>query len=466
MNSNSTRVLAAAAIAACLLLPCLVFAQTTIESIDPVWQRSDERHGYLWWQTATDGIPDVVYYGTEDRTWTWTTPASSTWPHYDAGRSVSWFFTWEGDITANSWFRTTLPAKPGKRLVGFSLTSADKPGQGIGINDGIYVFVDGQFSGAFASVTAQRASNGGVFLNGLFPTEWNCEDLWSQVNDAGSTSHEIAVAFEEDFGWGGLTRLRIVAEYEDIDDSCPASNSIRVNLSDYTLLLLGDYNGGHDVEGKVAAGGNITLTDFSVGHRVPDANIARSLVAGNDLTLSRGGVWGDAIYGGSYSANSTVVYPRGTVGQGTPINFASRFAELRTLSSQLAALSATGTATREPWGGLIFHVPASHFIGTKLLSIEAPTDSLVVINLHGTSATFTGFGHEFSGGIDQHGILFNFVDTTSITASGYGFWGTVLAPYAQVSFSDGSWDGGLYAVSLTGNAEGHINPLTDRTLCP
>jgi len=43
--------------------------------------------------------------------------------------------------------------------------------------------------------------------------------------------------------------------------------------------------------------------------------------------------------------------------------------------------------------------------------------------------------------------------------------GTLLAPYAHVDFSNGSWDGGLYAKSLTGNAEGHINPLNDRDIC-
>jgi len=170
------------------------------------------------------------------------------------------------------------------------------------------------------------------------------------------------------------------------------------------------------------------------------------------------------------------VYPRGTVAQGTPIDFAARFTGLRTLSSRLAGLPATGTVTRESWGGVMlrgtkpdlntFDVPASHFTGATLLSLEAPAGSLAVINIHGASATFTGFGSTFSGGIDQHGVLYNFVDATAITAHGYGFWGTVLAPYAHVNFSNGSWDGGLYAVSLTGDAEGHINPLTARTLCP
>jgi choice-of-anchor A domain-containing protein len=251
---------------------------------------------------------------------------------------------------------------------------------------------------------------------------------------------------------------------------------LQVQLSDYNLFLLGDYNLGTDVEGKVAAGGNITMNNFSVGHRLPDSNIAHALVAGGNLNLTNGGVWGDAWHGGDYTPSSSVTFVRGTASQGTPIDFAARGAELRNLSSQLAALEAQGTTTLEPWGGImlrgtdprvnVFEVPASAFSGATLLSIDAPAGSLAVINIRGASATFTGFGHSFSGGIDQHGVLYNFVDTTSINAHGYGFWGTVLAPRAHITFSNGSFDGGIYAYSLTGNAEGHLNVLHDRNFCP
>jgi choice-of-anchor A domain-containing protein len=74
-------------------------------------------------------------------------------------------------------------------------------------------------------------------------------------------------------------------------------------------------------------------------------------------------------------------------------------------------------------------------------------------------------GTFFGGGIDQHGVLYNFADATQINAQGFGFWGTVLAPQARINFSNGSWEGGIYARSLTGNAEGHINPLKDRDVC-
>ncbi|WP_224370827.1 immunoglobulin-like domain-containing protein [Hyalangium versicolor] len=257
----------------------------------------------------------------------------------------------------------------------------------------------------------------------------------------------------------------------------PCSNScIEVHLNDYNLFLEGDYNDGHDVVGKVAAGGNITMTDFAVGSGLSANDTANTLVAGGNMTLNRGAVWGDAFYGGSFSANASVTFPRGTLpAQGTPIDFAARFAELRSVSARLGALPANGTTTRESWGGVmlkgtnsnvnVFDVNASAFTGAVLLSIEAPSGSFVVVNIRGSAATLQGFGHSFSG-VDQHNILYNFVDATSINASGYGFWGTVLAPYAHMTVNNGSWDGGIYAKSLTGNAEGHINPLNDRTICP
>jgi choice-of-anchor A domain-containing protein len=256
----------------------------------------------------------------------------------------------------------------------------------------------------------------------------------------------------------------------------PCSTCINIRLNDYNLFLLEDYNGGHDVVGKVAAGGNITMSDFAVGTGLPNSDISNTLVAGGNLSLNRGGVWGDARYGGSYSTNPSVTYPRGSAVQGRPIDFAARFAELRSQSARLAALPINGSTRRESWGGVmmrgtstnvnVFDVNASAFNGAVFWSIDAPAGSFVVVNIRGASASFSRFGIQFSGGIDQHSVLFNFVDATSITAQGFGFWGTVLAPYAHVNFTNGSFDGGMYVKSFTGNAEGHINPLNNRDICP
>ncbi|WP_225413828.1 choice-of-anchor A family protein [Stigmatella hybrida] len=266
------------------------------------------------------------------------------------------------------------------------------------------------------------------------------------------------------------------ANGDGIDDCAPQADCIEVRLGEYNLFLTGDYTAGTDVEGRVAAGGNVSMENFSVGWRLPDGQSAQALVAGGNLSLSNGGVWGDAWHGGSYTPGAGVTFVRGTVSQGNPIDFTARGAALRNLSLRLAALEVNAATVLEPWGGIllrgtapdvnVFEVPASAFAGAKFLSIDAPAGALAVINIEGTSASFSGFGHAFSGGIDQHGVLYNFVDASSITAAGYGFWGTVLAPLAHVNFSNGSFDGGIYARSLTGNAEGHLNALNDRDICP
>jgi choice-of-anchor A domain-containing protein len=155
---------------------------------------------------------------------------------------------------------------------------------------------------------------------------------------------------------------------------------------------------------------------------------------------------------------------------------ADRFTELRNLSARLARLPASGSTAFEVEGTLalrgvdpslnVFQVEASDFTDVRRLSIDAPAGSLVVVNIHGESASFTSLGHAFRGGIDTHGVLYNFVEATDLRAMGSDFWGTLLAPYAHVDFNRGSWEGGLYAVSFTGDAEGHLSPLTDRELCP
>jgi choice-of-anchor A domain-containing protein len=155
---------------------------------------------------------------------------------------------------------------------------------------------------------------------------------------------------------------------------------------------------------------------------------------------------------------------------------AGRFVELRSLSWRLSRLSAHGETTREGRGVLnlrgtdpelnVFEVEAQALSRETQLSIDAPAGSLVVLNIHGDAVVLEGLRPTLSGGIGSQDVLYNFVDATSIRAKGAELEGTVLAPYARIDFNDGSWEGGLYAVSLTGNAQGDFSPLRDRTLCP
>lgn len=249
---------------------------------------------------------------------------------------------------------------------------------------------------------------------------------------------------------------------------------LTVSLNDFNLFVSGDYTGGHDVRGKVAAGGLLSMEHFSVGAGLPADDLENVLVAGGELRISYGGVFGNAHYGTSTTANKTVTFYRGALSASTDFDFASRYSELEALSDDVAALKVNGTVKRETWGGLylkgtdpklnVFRVDASVFTNLRYFSISVPAGSMVFVNVLGDTVGITGFGNGYSG-VDAKSVLFNFPEATSISVRSYGFFGTLLAPYADVDFSNGSWDGGLYAASLTGNAEGHIAPLRDFELC-
>lgn len=254
----------------------------------------------------------------------------------------------------------------------------------------------------------------------------------------------------------------------------PPPSCTTIRLNDFNLFVTGDYTGGHDIRGKVGAGGNIDMTHFSVGADLPADDQENVLVAGGALNISNGGIFGNAHYGTTTTANQTTTFYRGALSQGEPVAFAWRGYELSMLSMDLAYTGANGRTTVTNWGGVflqgnqarmnVFDVDASAFSSAVYLSISAPVGSMVVVNVWGETAQFANFGHSYSG-VDQKSILFNFPYTSTINAWNYGFWGTVLAPMAHVNFSNGSFDGGIYAASFSGNAEGHVNPLRDFEFC-
>ncbi|MFY2561770.1 choice-of-anchor A family protein [Corallococcus terminator] len=259
-----------------------------------------------------------------------------------------------------------------------------------------------------------------------------------------------------------------------VDDGS-IGHCLDVHLADHNLYVLGDYRDGFDVGGQVAAGGNILLKNFQVGWRLPATEATNVLVAGGNLTLQNGTVWGNTRYGAQLFPSGSVVVNRGTAARGTPIDFNARFATLRDLSTRLNNLPRNGTTVRAPLGGIllsgadarlnVFNMDASIFTGATQLSLDAPAGSLAVINVRGPTANLANFGQTFAGGIDETGVLFNFPDATTLTASNYNLRGTVLAPNANINFQNGSWKGGIYARSLTGNAVGHISRLRDTTIC-
>lgn len=250
-----------------------------------------------------------------------------------------------------------------------------------------------------------------------------------------------------------------------IGATVPANAAALGPASGYNVFVLGDVNQYNtDIEGKLAAGGNVTLNTFGVGHRLP-ANSGSVLVAGGHLNLANGEVQhGNAVYGGTANLGAGVNIRDGSLVQGNPIDFAAAGSYLQNLSTYLAGLTPNGTTTVHTWGGIdlngnsaninLFNLLGSAVSTTNYFGINAPTGSTVVVNVSGQSVSLKNFGFNIQG-VSRQKVLYNFFEATSLDASGISIEGSILAPFANFSFNNGQINGSIIAQSLRGNGESH-----------
>jgi choice-of-anchor A domain-containing protein len=209
------------------------------------------------------------------------------------------------------------------------------------------------------------------------------------------------------------------------------------------------------MNGGIFAGGGFSATDPTI-----NGNIASN----GSVNLSNfGTVHGSVTYGTTYTNPNTGI--TGTASHGStasPIDFGATGTFLHNLSSSLAAIGANGV-TNSSGSNLsltgsnssldIFSVTAAQLSASTNLVISAPTSATVIVNIIGTSASLSG-GLSLVGVTADH-VLYNFSNATSLTMSGIGVEGTILAPGSALNFSSGDIDGEIIADSLTGSVESH-----------
>ena len=235
--------------------------------------------------------------------------------------------------------------------------------------------------------------------------------------------------------------------------------------------MLGDVNHFYtDTQGRIAAGGNVTLNGYSLGIQLDGAQYAMQdiLVAGGDFSFTNGRIyWGNAVYGGTANVTQSGTID-GQLIQGQRIDFGAASAELHDLADQWASTSANGTTTVQYWGGStaqitltgtdpslnVFALSGYDISRANTLTINAPAGSSVVINFDGETNQMTNFGI-FLNGVTQSKVLYNFHQTTNLMLSGIDIQGTLLAPDAAINFSNGVIHGQLIGNSLTGM--GHVS---------
>jgi choice-of-anchor A domain-containing protein len=232
----------------------------------------------------------------------------------------------------------------------------------------------------------------------------------------------------------------------------------------FNLFALGNVTqSGTDTAGRLAAAGNVTLSNYSVGQSLTatggDDDV---LIAGGALSFTGGTVsHGNVVYGGTVGLTSVSV-PNGTARQDAPIDFAGASRSLTILSSYWASLPANGTTTVQPWKQIqlagndntlnIFNVHGSDLAVAVGLSIQVPAGSTALINVDGASDQMENFGFQLTGVANGQMIL-NFSQATTLKISGIGVPGTVMAPRAAVTFSNGNVNGTLIAASMSGGGQ-------------
>jgi len=245
--------------------------------------------------------------------------------------------------------------------------------------------------------------------------------------------------------------------------------------ADFNVFMLGDLNqSGSDTEGRMAVGGNVSLSSYSVGDKLDpklysDADI---LIAGGDLTFTSGRVYyGNAVYGGSANVATSGTID-GELRQDTPIDFAAARLSLHNTANSLAALAATGTTTVQYWDGPtaqitldgeetdlnVFFVSGTDMAAANTFTVNAPAGSTVLVNIDGTSGQMENFGF-FLNGVAREQVLYNFYEANTLTLQGVGIEGSILAPYADISFTSGVIRGHLIGQSLTGGGQSNYNPF-------
>ncbi|HZW39919.1 MAG TPA: collagen-binding domain-containing protein [Ignavibacteriaceae bacterium] len=232
---------------------------------------------------------------------------------------------------------------------------------------------------------------------------------------------------------------------------------------DFNVFVLYDINQpSADTEGRMAVGRNASLSNYSVGDKLPDSHgTVDVLIVGENLTFTSGRVYsGNVVYGNSTNLPIYAVTIDGYLRQDNPIDFDAARTYLRNLSIELSNRPVNGTTTFQ-WGEVklvgtdpylnVFSVLGSNLSLANNLSIQVPNGSIVLVNIDGTTVSWMG-GLTLTG-TDKSNVLFNFYQAEEINMYGIDVRGSILAPLATLNFAAGVVNGQVIAKNITGSGQ-------------
>lgn len=254
--------------------------------------------------------------------------------------------------------------------------------------------------------------------------------------------------------------------------STSALGSIFHEASDYNVFTFGSLHyTNSSIGGRVAAGGSVAFQNVGLGGQLaPSFGGRDDVVAAGSVQMINGQVAGGNLRYAGVGLIRNAGFPNGSAYRAdSPISFENARAALQNTSLLMADLQVTGdTAVR--WGGItltgtsdgtnVFSLSGADLWSATSLTINASADSTVIINVDGSNQRMQNFGFSLQGGVEATDILFNFFETTSLRLTGVGVQGSVLAPFANVHFTNGQLNGQLIASSLQGSGAINNAPFT------
>jgi choice-of-anchor A domain-containing protein len=251
------------------------------------------------------------------------------------------------------------------------------------------------------------------------------------------------------------------------------------HVGSYNLILKNDLNYSSHVDGKAIIGGNVNPSNSSntseFGSKIYDPNVDSVVVLGDIAGTLKAQNGTNVVYGslsGSLQLNGG--------GSSTQIvDSVAAQSEFDAIWNQVVAdslyfkdLAATGilnTATPQGNNGMkftndnnldlnVFNITTANLSTNGGFDFDLTPTAPVVINVSGTGTinlTSKALGNMASSSSASH-VLWNFFEASQVNFSNDTWWGSVLAPNANLNVVGGNnLEGGIAGLSLTSDKELH-----------
>jgi choice-of-anchor A domain-containing protein len=239
-----------------------------------------------------------------------------------------------------------------------------------------------------------------------------------------------------------------------------SSDSTRPSVpAPYNVLARRSISGVVSAAGPLAAGGDVTLSSFSVNSGTTQSV---GLIAGGKITLASGSVKGNVTYGTASTFPQTVSIS----GTKTKLSFdvEAAFQNLAALATLLNEAPATGSSvssngnlqlTGKISGVNVFQISADTLKQASSVQITVPSGAGVLVNVSGGNVSIQNKGFSLQGATAA-GVLWNLPDAQFVQVSSVGLQGSVLAPNAWMSFDSASLNGTVVVRDFASSGSGSL----------